>query len=65
MIIPEATSKGYAEANEGDGIYVNRPHQKRGVVQKGMIQTLKTQCDDVAVVVKTNKVIVEENDDGK
>lgn len=63
VIIPEATSKGYAEANEGDGIYVNRPHQKRGVVQKGMIQTLKTQCDDVAVVVKANRTIVEENND--
>lgn len=52
LLIPEATKKGYAEAHEGDGIYINRPHQKRGVVQKGMIQTIKTSCDDIGVVVK-------------
>jgi len=50
MIIPENTVKGYAEAYIGDGIYINRPHQKRGVVQKGMIQTLKTSCTDVATI---------------
>ncbi len=49
--IPEATIKGYSEATEGDGVYLNRPHQKRGVVQKGMIQTLKTSGTDVGVVV--------------
>lgn len=52
ILINEATIKGYAEAHEGDGIYINRPHQKRGVVQKGMIQTIKTQPDDIGVVVK-------------
>ena len=41
--IKEKTKKGYAEAQDGDGVYINRPHQKRGVVQKGMIQTLKTR----------------------
>lgn len=51
--IPEATKKGYAEAYDGDGIYINRPHQKRVVVQKGMIQTLKTSGNDVGVVVGT------------
>lgn len=51
ILIPEATEKGYAEASEGDGVYINRPHQKRGVVQKDMIQTLKTG-QDVGVVVK-------------
>ena len=50
IYIKEATQKGYAEAHEGDGVYINRPHQKRGVVQKGMIQTLKTSSD-VGVVV--------------
>lgn len=50
MIIPEATKKGYDVANEGDGVYVNRPHQKRGCVQKGMIQTIKTSCDDIGVI---------------
>ena len=49
--IPEATKQGYAEAYDGDGVYINRPHQKRGVVQKGMIQTLKTSGADVGVVV--------------
>lgn len=55
ILIPEATKKGYAIANDGDGVYINRPHQKRGVVQEGMIQTLKTQCDDVGVVVNLKK----------
>ena len=52
ICVPEATKKGYAEAYEGDGVYINRPHQKRGCVQKGLNQTLKTSCDDVGVVVK-------------
>lgn len=55
--IKEATKKGYKEAYEGDGVYLNRPHQKRGVVQKGMIQTLKTSCGDVGVVVKTPSIL--------
>ncbi|MDY0141673.1 MAG: DNA (cytosine-5-)-methyltransferase [Bacteroidales bacterium] len=54
IIMPEKTKKGYAIAEDGDGIYINRPHQKRGVVQKGKIQTIKTKCDDIAVVVNTN-----------
>jgi DNA (cytosine-5)-methyltransferase 1 len=52
IAIKEATAKGYAEATDGDGVYLNRPEQKRGVVQKGMIQTLKTSGSDVGVVVK-------------
>lgn len=51
IIMPEATKKGYAEASFGDGVYINRPHQKRGVVQKDKIQTLKT-TPDVGVVVE-------------
>ena len=53
LYIKEATKKGYVEANDGDGVYINRPHQKRGVVQKGMIQTIKTSLD-VGVVVLGN-----------
>lgn len=54
--IPEATIKGYTEAYDGDGVYINRPHQKRGVVQDGMIQTLKTTCNsDIGVVVDLKK----------
>lgn len=49
--IKEKTKKGYAIANDGDGVYINRPHQKRGVVQKEMIQTIKTSLD-IGVVVK-------------
>lgn len=55
--IKEKTKKGYTEAHEGDGVYINRPAQKRGVVQKGMIQTIKTSCDDIGVVVDEPKVI--------
>lgn len=54
ILIPEKTKRGYAEAELGDGVYINRPHQKRGVVQKGMIQTLKTSGNDVGVVVLGN-----------
>ena len=56
--IKEKTKKGYAEAHEGDGVYINRPEQKRGVVQKWKIQTIKTSVDDIGVVVK-NKAIKE------
>lgn len=51
ILIREATKKGYAVAEEGDGVYLNRPHQKRGVVQKGMIQTIKCNDNDLGVVV--------------
>jgi DNA (cytosine-5)-methyltransferase 1 len=53
IAIPEATKKGYALAKEGDGIYINRPHQKRGTVQKGTIQTIKSSVNDLGVVVDT------------
>lgn len=55
ILIKEATSKGYAEASDGDGVYINRPHQKRGVVQKGMTQTIKTSGNDIGVVVSELK----------
>ena len=48
VFIPETLC---INSKDGDGVYINRPHQKRGCVQDGMIQTLKTQCDDVGVVV--------------
>lgn len=54
--VPEATKKGYAIAKEGDGIYINRPHQKRGVVQKDKMQTLKTSCDDLGVVTNNLRI---------
>ena len=59
--IPEATKKGYAIATDGDGIYINRPHQKRGVVQKDKIKTIKTNCDDVGVVIGTYQYAKSDN----
>lgn len=56
IVMPEDTKKGYVKAYEGDGVYIDRPHQKRGVVQSGMIQTLKTSGDDVGVVVKDLRI---------
>jgi DNA (cytosine-5)-methyltransferase 1 len=55
ILVPEKSLKGYAEARDGDGIYIDRPHQKGGVVQKGMIQTIKTQMHDLGVVEKSDK----------
>lgn len=57
LIIPEATKQGYSIAEDGDGIYINRPHQKRGVVQKGKIQTIKTSVDDIGVVLLDNQTL--------
>lgn len=54
VAIPSATKKGYEIAHEGDGVYTNRPQQKRGTVQRNKIQTLKTSIDDIGVVVKPN-----------
>lgn len=56
ILIREATKKGYAVAEEGDGVYLNRPYQKRGVVQKGMIQTIKCNGNDLGVVVTDAEV---------
>lgn len=53
IAVNENTRKVYAIAGDGDGIYIDRPYQKRGVVQKGMIQTLKTGSRDVAVVSRS------------
>lgn len=60
ILIKEATEKGYAEAHDGDGIYLDRPYQKCGVVQKGMIQTIKTSGDDIGVVVKDKQNLKEQ-----
>lgn len=58
VIVPEATLKGYKEAYVGDGIYTNRPHQKRGCVQKGKIQTIKRTVNDLGVIVEKDKAIM-------
>ena len=46
-------NKAMPEAHEGDGVYIDRPHQKRGGVQKGNIQTIKPVVV-MGVVVKNN-----------
>ena len=51
IAIKNNTKQGYLLAEEGDGVYLNRPYQKRGVVQKGMIQTIKCNGNDLGVVV--------------
>lgn len=56
ILIPEKTKKGYAEAEDGDGVYLNRPHQKRGCVQKGLMQTLKCNGNDLGFVVNVEPV---------
>ena len=49
--IVEATKKGYKVAHDGDGVYIGgRMNTHRGTVQKGLAQTLKTDCD-IGVVV--------------
>lgn len=55
-MFPKKTKKGYRLASEGDGIYINRPHQKRGIVQKDMIPTLKTSSEDIGIVDKNVRV---------
>lgn len=55
LLVPENTKKGYAIATDGDGIYINRPNQKRGVVQKGKIHTIKTNPSDIAIVLSNGE----------
>ncbi len=57
ILIPEKTKRGYAFAFCGDGVYTNRTSQKRGVVQRSMIPTLKTSVSDVGVVVDKGDLI--------
>ena len=52
--IKEATKKGYAIADDGDGVYISHLKGKRGTVQKGKIQTIKAGTD-VGVVVKDER----------
>src|SRR5690606_29535530 len=50
LTIPEATIKGYAKAEEEEDVfYIDRPHQKRGVVQKKSTPTIKTSGNDLAI----------------
>lgn len=57
LVIPEATSKGYAEAYEGDSVNFSVPNSttRRGRVGKQMANTLDTGCQQ-AVVEQENNV---------
>lgn len=57
VIVPEATKKGYAEAEPGDSINLEQPNSKtrRGRVGKGVAQTLTCSCNQAVVEPKFNK----------
>lgn len=54
ILIKNNTKQGYLEAEEGDGVYTN-PSNKRGMVQKGMAQTL-TGFQDKGVVTNNLRI---------
>lgn len=58
LAIPEATSKGYAEAHEGDSVNLAVPNSttRRGRVGKQMANTLDTGCQQ-GVVEQENNVL--------
>lgn len=64
LLLKEKTKRGYREAFEGDGVYINRPHQKRGVVQKDMTPTIKANCSDIGVVVNDVRPAEQRSDEG-
>jgi DNA (cytosine-5)-methyltransferase 1 len=55
VIIPEATKRGYALAGDGDGVYINRPHQKCGVVvgEYRRDEGIRTFKDNVIGTIRT------------
>ena len=61
LLIPEATKKGYAEAEEGDSINLSVPNSKtrRGRVGKGEAQTLDTGMQQYTIqpVLTPNRAI--------
>lgn len=56
IYVPKKTKKGYSIAKIGDGVYINRPHQKRGVVQHEKMPTLKCNPSDVGVVANDLRI---------
>jgi len=62
---PSATSKGYMEAEEGDGLVMNRPTKARGTVQKDTAPTLTTGdgCGTGVVVREPNPEVAGEMSD--
>ena len=58
IIVPQATKEGYALAEVGDGVYINRCPSKRGVVQRSMINTIKTSVTDIGVVANDKDELI-------
>lgn len=54
--IPEDTKQGWTRAEAGDGIYLDRPHQKRGVVQKQSIPTIKLGNKDLGIITEDLRI---------
>ena len=54
--VKSATSKGYEEAREGDSINFSVPSSetRRGIVGKGVAQTLDTGCNQAVIIDRTN-----------
>lgn len=61
ILIKDSTNKGYAEAQDGDGVWIHNPHRKGGVVTKQSMPTLVTGTGDYGVVVSEPKLIVTGN----
>lgn len=60
---PSGTRKGYMEAQEGDGLVMNRPNKARGTVQSQSAPTLTTGNGCGTGVVVTEEVPVYDEDD--
>lgn len=60
VVIPikNNTKQGYLLEEDGDGVYISNMQTKRGTVQKGKIQTLKTSLDIGVVVKNINELAI-------
>lgn len=63
--IKNATKQGYLLGQDGDGVDIStRMHDHRGTVQKGITQTITTQCNN-GVIVKNNENYIKWKEKGK
>lgn len=62
VFVPSANKRGFEVAELGDGLYLNRPHQKRGTVQSKSVPTIKTNGNDIGVVVKVDGIYTDASD---
>lgn len=68
IIIPEATKKGYAEAQDGDGVYITgkNPNSRQKLedfieTRDGIMPCMTTRPDTLGIVVKDNEQNFVEN----